>query len=400
MRTVGAAFFLLVIAALGSPAQEGQVVPQGIVPVPTDPGIAVTLRTERGQYAPGELLQVRFTLSRPAYVYLYDVRPDGEVQLLVPNRFLQDVRFPAGEHALPTEGWRLRVSEPEGTEYLQLVATDSPLPFYQAKAFEERPFLVFTDPRAFADRLQQLLVGSWGTAWTSFRVHVPRAVLRVETRPPGAEVWVDGRSVGTSPLAATVSPGTVEVKVAREGYRERVVEVELADGDERILSLTLQPGPPPPSAGPPGWEVALTAPAPGVAVGWGSLALELWEGSFGVGVAVRPPPPRPDPAQPGAGGWYPWGPLLELYGIGWVSAGKVGLVGLVGVAAQEMAWLPTWEPAAVRPLVDVEPETQLDFRPTFGVGVGLELWWGRIYLAWHLVRGPLLGLRLELERQP
>lgn len=387
---------LLLCCVLALGQGEAPVLPTGIVPVPVEPGIVVTLRTDRAVYAPGDSLKLTFTLSHGAYVYLYNLTADGRVKLLVPNRFLQDPRFPAGEHALPTRGWVLRVTEPEGVEYLQLVATERPLAFYEAKAFEEEAFLLFADPAAFATRLQAMLAGRWGTAWTRFRVHQPRATLAVNTSPSGAAVWVGGRYVGTSPVSTVVAPGRVRVLVEKEGHETRSLDLTLGDREEVTLAVTLS------RARPALWPPAVPLPRPateplpslgvGLAVGLDSLAGDLWLGGLGFGGSFRPAPPRPDLTLPGPGGWVPWGPEVEVYLAGWLPLARAGGFVLAGLSAQEMAWVPAWAPAAaLLPMVDVEPETATEVRLTWGVGLGASGDGWRAYVLWHSRRALVVG---------
>jgi hypothetical protein len=56
------------------------------------------------------------------------------------------------------------------------------------------------------------------------------AALRIETRPPGAEIEVDGASYGTTPLAAEVfvDPGSHRVRAELQGF----------DGDERTIDVS------------------------------------------------------------------------------------------------------------------------------------------------------------------
>ena len=274
---------LALLLPLPGAGEEERTVPLGIVPEPAEPGIQVSLSVEKDVYAPGEYLRLRFTLSREAYVYLYDVRPDGVVTLLVPNRFLQEPRFPAGEHVLPTEGWRLRVTEPEGREYLEIIATDRPLPFYQAEEFERHPFLSFTDPAAFAARLQEHLVGAWGAAWTSFTVHRPRATLRISTDPPGAMAWADGVLLGVTPLVAEVAPGEISLRLEKPDYVEKELSLSLADGDELELAVTLEEAPPTLME-----PLSLEGIGFGISLGLNSLGVELWGEAIGLGLAMRP----------------------------------------------------------------------------------------------------------------
>lgn len=384
---------LLLGGALVFGQGEAPVLPQGIVPAPSEPGIGVTLRTDKATYAPGETLTVTFTLSRDAHVYLYNLTSSGVVKLLVPNRFLQEPRFPAGRHTLPTVGWTLRVTEPEGMEYLQLIATDQPLSLYEAKAFEKEAFLLFANPREFAARLQAMLGEGWGTAWTRFRVYRPKAMLAVNTSPTGAAVWVGGSYAGTSPLSTVVAPGRVRVQIEKEGYDAKTVELTVGDGEEVTLAVTLSPARP--ALWPPAWTGAeLPALGVGVAVGVTSVsgAADLWIGRLGLGLSFQPPPPPPDLTAPGPGGWFAWGPEVEGYVAGWLSLGRAGALVLVGLSAQEMAWIPPWAPSGpLAPLVDVEPETRTQLRFTWGLGLGVSGAGWRAYLAWHSRRGFILG---------
>ena len=390
MRRLWPLVALVLLSPLSGYGEE--TLPQGIIPAPAEPGIAVTLTTDKDTYAPGEYLTVRFTLSQGAWVYLYDVRPDGTVELLLPNRFLQEPWFPAGEHVLPTEGWRLRVTEPEGMEYLEIIATDRPLSFYDAKEFEKHPFLAFADPEAFSKELRELLVGAWGAAWTGFHVHEPKALVHLKTTPNRAKVWVNGELVGETPLDIAIRPGQVEIELALWGYRNKRLSLDLEDGEEVFLDISLEPAP---QVEPVLKVLSLGPVALGFSLGWGSFGVEVWGKEFAVGIAIRPGPPPPSTTGPGPGGWYPWGPEIELYGAGWLSLGKteLGAMVLAGVSVQEMAWLPGWLPdASLQPAVEVEPETSLSLKPTLGIGFGSKAQGFRAYLAWHTHRGPILGV--------
>ncbi len=393
---------LLLALVVSGVVAMGGVVPTGLIPVPEEPEIAVELHTSRSTYAPGDYLEIKFSLSHDAYVYLYNVTSAGEVKLLVPNRFLQDPKFAAGEYTLPKEGWRLRVTEPEGTEYLQLVATSEPLGFYDAEAFTEQPFLEFAEPKAFADKLQELVGEPWGTAWRAFSVYRPRAVLRVDSVPPGAEVWVGGQRIGTTPFVGTVDAGRTTVEVRRDGYRTTRRTVDLADGDEAHLAMRLEIAPPPT---PPAFRPDVDVPV-GVGFTLGvdpakpgmdgfSLGFEFWTEVLGLGFAIGWPPDRPDVEAPGDGGIFPWSPVFEFYGGGWLSLNdQLGVMLTAGLALQEMVELPPWTPQGVYPAVVIEPETYWEVWPTFGAALGLSDEGWRLHAGWNTERGFTIGLTL------
>ncbi len=401
MKGIVLVLFLLGWSSVGG----GDVVPTGLIPVPDEPVFGVELAASRSTYAPGELLQVKFSLTHDAYVYLYNVTTEGEVKLLAPNRFLQETRFPAGTHTLPTEGWRMRLTEPEGMEYLQLVATAEPLDFYEAERFAEEPFLEFSDPKAFADQLTELVGERWGTAWTGFRIYQPRAMLHVESRPRGAAVWAGGRRLGTTPFMGTVHAGATTVEIRLTGYETVTRRVELGDGDEAHIVVELSPTRPrvprPPTA-----DVELPL---GVGFTFGfdpahpapeafSVGFELWSEVVGLGFAISGPPPTVDGGAPGLEETVPVGPKLEAYAAGWLSLeNDLGLYLTVGMSFQEMVDLPGWEPQGAYPAVVIEPDPA-DFyweaTPAFGVGLGVELGGWRVYFGWNTSRGAVLGLTL------
>lgn len=63
--------------------------------------------------------------------------------------------------------------------------------------------------------------------------------LTVESEPDGAEVWVDGKQAGTTPLEVPVSPGEHEIDVIKEGRRTKHVEVTLRPGVNESFSFRL-----------------------------------------------------------------------------------------------------------------------------------------------------------------
>lgn len=66
-----------------------------------------------------------------------------------------------------------------------------------------------------------------------------KARLHVDSRPSGAEVWLDGMRVGTTPADLTTDPGAHTVEVRMIGHYNKAREVELAAGAEESVRLEL-----------------------------------------------------------------------------------------------------------------------------------------------------------------
>jgi hypothetical protein len=63
--------------------------------------------------------------------------------------------------------------------------------------------------------------------------------LSVDSDPDGAEVWVDGELVGTTPLQTRVAPGEHAVDVVKRGRRTEHVEITLRPGVNQSFSFRL-----------------------------------------------------------------------------------------------------------------------------------------------------------------
>jgi hypothetical protein len=65
--------------------------------------------------------------------------------------------------------------------------------------------------------------------------------LGIDTSPEGAQVLVDGQPMGTTPMRNIVlPPGTYELKVHKEGYRDELARVSIRMGKQQSLRLSLK----------------------------------------------------------------------------------------------------------------------------------------------------------------
>jgi len=67
--------------------------------------------------------------------------------------------------------------------------------------------------------------------------------LRIETRPPGAAVWMDGRDVGLTPLTVKdLRPGMHQVRLSLEGHAPAELTFDVPEGTNALpLSFTMPP---------------------------------------------------------------------------------------------------------------------------------------------------------------
>jgi len=70
--------------------------------------------------------------------------------------------------------------------------------------------------------------------------------LSISVEPEGAQVFIDGRSVGTAPVSGLVlSPGAYQVRVVREGFAERTTSASVRPGLDEAVTVRLLPLMPP-----------------------------------------------------------------------------------------------------------------------------------------------------------
>jgi hypothetical protein len=410
---------------LAADGDEEEVVPQGIITPPPESVLSIEIWTDHKIYSPKEPLRIHLKLSRDAYVYVYNIDPEGKVKLLFPNGFSRQNFLKAGKYTLPDRPTYSFVVTELGVETLQAIALLKPLPLLSlsAQGLDEVPFPKLSDdPQALKPQVEGLIEvtvepGEWAADWTQFVVAPAVAYLRITSQPQGARVYIDGELRGLSPLELKLEPGEVHVALVKEGYRRWSKSLTLENRDYRELSVRLLPASPLFIPRVPDDEIeGFIAPlALGLNVGLNpqgifSLGLELgFSWRLGIGGSLSFTQDEV-PEYFDLGGpvrfererVYDLGPESELY----VKLSLLILEGLYlhgggGVSVQERVHIAAPPGVIVvsgfKPLVEILPNgyrETVSYLTAFG-GVSFRVGESFLSLSYHTRRGWVLGLTLS-----
>ena len=241
--------WILGLALAVGVAAFGQVEPLGIIIEPPAGALTVSITTDKPAYAVGEAVRITFTINRAAYVYIWDIQPDGKVTLIFPNFYDQQNFFPAGTHTIPTPGkpYRLTVAPPLGTEWLQILASTQPVAALSGFSPGDPFPLLGSDPEGWGVQVLGLVPEPTQRAFdfTSFEIVATPppgfGTLIVRSSPSGPKLYVDGIFRGYTLRTVNLLPGFHDVPVRKTGYQDYTARVHLVAGGTRTLEPTLIP---------------------------------------------------------------------------------------------------------------------------------------------------------------
>ena len=242
--------YTITLTVFGSGGLQSSDTTQAVITTP-QPDLSGLLSLPKSSYEVGEVLVITYSVNRPAYVYIVDVSPTGQVVLLFPNALEPNPLVAAGSHSLPGAPYTLRITEPVGTETLYMFAAASPLPNFPTTFGSGFP-LLSTNPTSFRNSVlstmqSQLPSSDWSFDTLSFAVVAApptTGTVRVLSSPSSASVTLDGTPIGATPTErAGVSPGIHTVQISRAGYETEVRQVTVTAGLTSTVSVTLTPIP-------------------------------------------------------------------------------------------------------------------------------------------------------------
>lgn len=235
---------LLVLVSSAATAQSVVFSPRSIVvnPRPTF-DVEVWLDKDRSGndtpvYQVGEEIRISVRPSEDAYIYLFNVKSNGEIVQILPNRLDEGGRsnFVTGGQVrtFPPQGARytFQIDPPRGLDKVIAVASKQQLDTSQLARFEAGQDPNFArssiGEQGFAERfsivVRPVQQAQWVTDTALFYVGAQASqpsygTLAVSSSPRGAEVYVDGDFVGYTPVSFGDRPGRHEVEVRLDGYQ-------------------------------------------------------------------------------------------------------------------------------------------------------------------------------------
>lgn len=251
---------ILLLAATTVLAQDFVINPLGIVVNPK-PSFSVQVSLDKGgatpSYQVGENITISVTVSESSYVYLFNVKSNGDIVQILPNQLDQEGRnnyLRAGEtKQFPPRGagYEFQITGPLGLDKVIAVASRSQLDTRTLASFASGDQFATSSigESGFAQALgiivKPIPQNNWVTATTSFYVgNVPAqppstGTLTIDSSPSGAEVYVDDNFAGYTPLTYGTRPGRHDIRIQLSGYDTYRESVNLQPRSNLQISANL-----------------------------------------------------------------------------------------------------------------------------------------------------------------
>jgi Domain of unknown function (DUF4384) len=184
-QTIGAIVLGSLTLALSSAFATPQISPQSIIVNPVQSDLSVNVSVDRAGSNPvyniGDAIRVSVSVSDNAYVYLFSVHADGQIDQILPNRLSGGSQFlRAGEtRSFPPAGgaYTLSIDGPSGQDKVLAVASKRQLDTSEIASFRgNQPFATSSIQgqdnlaRALSIVVQPVPASDWVTAVTYFQV--------------------------------------------------------------------------------------------------------------------------------------------------------------------------------------------------------------------------------------
>jgi hypothetical protein len=150
--------------------------PLGLLPSPTsgEESIKVYVWTDESVVNIGDQLTIHLRVSRPAFLYLFDLQPDGIVRMIFPNAFASNNYITSSTYDIPDGSYDLTVTPPAGIEEFLVFAFDRPLSIPLGTAHDPFPVYAINPTEAISQlvAMMQALaeVPMWAMGWHAIKI--------------------------------------------------------------------------------------------------------------------------------------------------------------------------------------------------------------------------------------
>lgn len=253
---------LLIPAALllSTAAAAPKISAQSIIVNPTQPELNVSVRVDKDAggsqnpaYRVDEGITVSASVNRDAYVYLFNVNPDGSVDQILPNRLSEDNLVKANTtKTFPAAGdnFKYTVAGPIGQNKVLALASLTPLDLNAISSFKTAQDQFATVSAKTQTGLAQALSiivtplpqNSWvsDTAFYTVAAVNPVATgsLFVGTNVANATVTLNGQRLGGANVTySNLRAGTYPIRVQAPGYRDFTTTVAVRAGSTTNVNV-------------------------------------------------------------------------------------------------------------------------------------------------------------------
>ncbi len=210
------------------------------------------------KYKVTEDIIIGVRVNEDAYVYLFDVRSNGEINQILPNRFDQEglnnflsagqiKYFPASNAP-----YSFKVEGPLGIDKLIVLASKEALDVSSLASYSNNPNFATSamNQNEFAQTLSIIVQpkpqNSWVTDTVLFEVVSENSTsnrsgsLDFRSTPSGADVYVFGNFVGTTPMSLNTKVGNYLVELKLANYKNFESQVEVFANQTTSVSVTLE----------------------------------------------------------------------------------------------------------------------------------------------------------------
>ena len=259
MKRLWTIAFAILFASFVFAQNRVVVSPQAIVvnPLPTfEVDVFFAEGGETPVFDVGESVRIGVTPSEDAYVYLFDVRPNGSITQILPNQVdqgSQDNFVQAGNtRYFPPRGagYEYVINPPRGLSKVIAVASKERLDTRELARVRSGGQFATSEigqegfAEAFSIVVRPVEQGDWVTDTALYYVgERPQApafgTLTVRSDPPRAEVYLDGDFIGVTPLQFGARPGRHEIRIERSDFESFTRTVNLRPGETADVTAQL-----------------------------------------------------------------------------------------------------------------------------------------------------------------